>query len=387
MVAENCITQHTAFIYDRGGKSRFGQSQLVDVSRVKWERDRDGISEAEVVLTGRSCGQQREFIKGVSSKRHELVIFRGNDRVWEGPISRIGDQGNKIVIAAKDVCWYLYGTAMSRVWDSTGANATEVTTRLEEILNWELTHDRTVRVIGGGGATLVRTAWENLQHPVNLLPHLQVHHFPNEARTSARTNISEMTIGAHLERYARSGGIDFTAVGRAIHIWDTSRSIGRTRQLTEADFFGPIIITEYGADHTQIAYVAGNDGVYGEAANPENLDFYGPWETVYTAYNEEGTEGPDQVELNSQASRNTSGRSPVPFEVRIPDNSSVRLSSTLSVMDLVPGVQVPLRATLNARDYAQMQKIDHVTVTEDSDGETVQLTLTPATRADSDVEE
>lgn len=381
-MADKCVTEHRAYIYDRGGRARL--AELRDIAQVQWARDRDGISEATVVITGRSCEQQRGLIRRFATKRHELVIFRGDDRVWEGPLSRISDEGTRIVIAAKDVLWYLAGTALSRVWDNSGAKATEMTSRFEEIIRWELTHSRTVKKIGGG--TLVRPGWEQADPPVNLLEFLTVHHFPNEARTSARTEISEFTVGTHLANAARSSGIDYTAIGRAIHIWDTSRHIGRTRTLTEADFFGNIVITEYGADHTQIAYVGGMDNIYGEMANPDNIDFYGPWETVYTAYNEEGSGGPTQSELDSQASRNTSGRSPVPYEVRIPDNSSVRLGNTLSVNDLVPGSQVPLRATLNARAYEQLQKIDHVRVTETDEGENVQLTLTPATRPDSDEE-
>lgn len=384
MADDRCISQHSVYIYDRGGVARFGQ--ILDISRVWWERDRDGISEAEVVITGRSCGRQRSKISQYSAKRHEMVILRGAERVWEGPISRISDEGDRIIIAAKDVIWYLFGKALSRTWDNStgGDGATEMTTRFENIINWELNNPRTVRAVGGG--TVVLPAWEALSPPVNLVDHLVVHHFPNEARTSAKTATSEMTIGQHLQNAARSSGIDYTAIGRSIHLWDTSRSIGRTRTLTEKDFFGKIVTTEYGADHTQAAYVAGMDGIYGEAANPENLDFYGPWETVYTAYNEEGSDAPSQPELDSQASRNTSGRSPVPYEVRVPDNSSVRLSSSLSVNDLVPGSQVPLRATLNARAYEQLQKIDHVRVTETAEGENVQLTLTPATRPDSNEE-
>lgn len=382
-MADKCVTEHRAYIYDRGGRARL--AELRDIAQVQWARDRDGISEASAVITGRSCEQQRGLIRGFATKRHELVIFRGDDRVWEGPLSRISDEGPRIVIAAKDVLWYLAGTALSRVWDNSGAKATEVTSRFDEIIRWELTHSRTVKKIGGG--TLVRPGWEQADPPVNLLEFLTVHHFPNEARTAARTEISEFTVGTHLANAARSSGIDYTAIGRAIHIWDTSRHIGRTRTLTEADFFGNIVITEYGADHTQIAYVGGMDDIYGEMANPDNIDFYGPWETVYTAYNEEGSGGPTQSELDSQASRNTSGRSPVPYEVRIPDNSSVRLGNTLSVNDLVPGSQVPLRATLNARAYEQLQKIDHVRVTETAEGENVQLTLTPATRPDSDEED
>ncbi len=384
---ESCATEHTAYIYDRGGKTRF--HQIVNLSRVQWARDRDSVSEASITITGTSCEQQRDIIRTIASKRHELVIFRGNDRVWEGPIFRISDEGSQITIVAKDVTAYLFGTALSRTWDNStaGDGPTEVTTRFQNIINWELTHSRQVRKVGGNGALITRPGWEQLSPPANILPFLTVHHFPNEARTSAKTLPSAMTIGTHLAGAARSSGIDYTAVGRAIHLWDTSRNIGRIRTLTEADFFGPIIVTEYGADHTQGAYVAGMDGAYGSAMNEENLDFYGPWETVYTAYNEEATNAPSQPELDSQASRNTAGRSPAPFEVRVPDNSSVRLGPSLSIMQLVPGVQVPLRATLNARAYAQDQKIDHVRVTETGDGETVQIILTPATRPDSDEEE
>ena len=384
MASQECVTEHRVFVYDRGGISRF--HQLTEISEVQWERDRDGTSEATVKLTGLSCERQRSITASIASKRHELVIFRGNDRVWEGPIFRIGDQGSSITIVARDVTAYLFGTALSQVWDNTGANATEVTTRFGNIIEYELTHSRTVRKVGGG--TIVRPGWEQLDPPANILPHLQIHHFPNEARTSAKTYPSQMTIGTHLAGAARSSGIDYTAVGRAIHLWDTSRNIGQIRTLTEADFNGNIIVTEYGADHTQGAYVSsGNEGVYGQAMNPDNLDFYGPWETVYTAYNEEGTGGPSQTELDSQASRNTSGRSPAPYEVRVPDNSTIRLGPTLSIMDLVPGVRVPLRATLNARPYEQDQKLDHLRVTETAEGEKVQVTLTPATRPDSDEEE
>lgn len=377
-----CISRHSAFIYDRGGRTRVGQ--LLDIESIRWERDRDGISEASLVIRGASCRAQRELIAKIIPRRHELVIFRGDDRVWEGPISRLGDEEDKFELVAKDVCWYLFNTPLSRVWDNSYAAGaiTEATSRFAEIITYELNTSRTGRTVGGQSVAI--TAWEQLSPPVNLLPHLQVHHFPNEVRTSAKTLPFQMTVGEHLAGAARTGGLDYTAVGRAIHLWDTSRNLGRTRTLTEKDFFGPIIVTEYGADHTQIAYVAGQDGAYGEAVNPENLALYGPWTKVFTPYNQEGTEAPTQGELNGQAARNTSGRSPVPVEVRVPDNSRIRLSHDLTINDLVPGVQVPLLATLNARARNQLQKLDHVVVREDAKDETIQVTLSPATKPDSD---
>jgi hypothetical protein len=83
-----------------------------------------------------------------------------------------------------------------------------------------------------------------------------------------------------------------------------------------------------------------------------------------------------------------SGRNPVPVEVRIPDNSTIRLDDTLTIDDLIPGVQMPLLATLNARQVSQDQKLDLVTVRETgAEGETIQVVLTPATKPDSDDEE
>lgn len=358
------------------------------LSEVKWSRDRDGISESSIIVQGNTaCSRQRPLLSQISAKRHEMVVYRGNERVWEGPIFRISDEGDEIKIFAKDVLAYLYGTPLTRVWDN-GIKADgvmPVTERLERIIRYELAHTRQGRALGGQMVTI--PGWETLDPPVNLLPHLDVRHFPNEAGTAAKTRAFEMTVGEHLANYGRSGGLDFTAVGRRILMWDTSRQIGDIQTVTEKDFYGNVLVSDYGADHTQAAYVVGQDGVYGEAVNPEWMDHYGPWSTVFNAYNEEGSVAPTVGELNSQAARNVSGRSPVPVEVRIPDNSNVILSEKLRIEDLVPGTRVPLRATLNARALSQNQKLDHVQVTENGQGETVQITLTPATRADSDVEE
>jgi len=374
-----CVEGHTAYIYDRGGMVRVGQ--LVDASMVRWTRDRDGVSEADVRIEGSACSAQASLLAGIEPKRSELVIFRGLDRVWEGPVWRVGWHSNYVEINAHDVMAYVMSTPLSQEYDnrfradydSNGdpihiyTQPTEVTNRINTILQHEM------------------AVWEALDPPVNVLPHLQIHHYPNEAKTSSYTKAYEMTAGEHIQGLGRTAGIDWTVLGRAIHVWDVSRSLGKTRVLTEADFFNEIIVTAYGADMAAAVYVTAGNGTFGKAiaASP----YYGPWTMILTAYNEEGTAEPTQAELDSQAKRNLNGRQPVPVEVRVPDNSGVRLSPTLSITDLVPGVQVPLRATLNARVMSQLQKIDFVQVQETPDGETVQVTLTPATKPDDDDEE
>jgi hypothetical protein len=256
-----------------------------------------------------------------------------------------------------------------------------------DIITWELTHSFTVP--GPDGSTITSVPWESLDPPVNLLPYLTIHHFPNEAMTSMRTEPFEMTVGEHLKSTARTKGIDYTAVGRAIHIWDTSRNLGKLQQMTDGDFTDDVIVTAYGADHTTFAFVVAEDDEgnlsIGRAGVSEN--YYGPWTKVFTVYDEDRTQEPSQADLDSQAKRNTSGRTPVPIEVRVPDNTGIILSDTLTIADLVPGVQIPLLATLSARRVSQLQKLDTLTVTETGSGETIQVTLTPATKPDQDDEE
>lgn len=384
-----CIEKHAAVIYDRGGMRRIGP--LLDLTSVRWERTRDGVSEAIVRVDGDACVEQSDFLASLATHRHELVIFRGGQRVWEGPIHRLAWHGTYVEVVAHDVIEYLMNTPLTQTWSNANDNVEPVATRIGRIILYEMTHGR--QQVADDGLTYDVPAWESLTPPANVTEYLEIHNFVNEAKTAMVTYPFEMTVGEHLQSLARYQGIDFTAVGRAIHIWDVSRALGRTQQLTEENFLEEIIVTEYGADHAQAAYVLGNPPpdskvpVYGSALAPENLDFYGPWTKVFTPYNEDGTDNPLESELNSQAQRNLAGRTPSPVEVRIPDNSAVLLSDAITIDDLVPGVQVPLRATLSARQFSQMQKIDHVTVTETAaNGETIQLTLVPTTKPDADEE-
>ena len=412
-MAAPCVSGHSAYIFDRGGSRRVGP--ISSITQLQWARQRDNTSEATVRLEGKGCTENLEIVGGSRTHRQELVIYRGQERVWEGPIHRITTGPGYAEVNAHDVSEYLFFQPLTQAWEnSTLPDGTirvdTVTGRIEKIIQYELAHGRdmfypntipnaaafaaawqaaggTLTATGDGtGWTVHIPAWEDstVWPAVNVLPHLDVRHFTNEAQTAMDTAAYETTVGDHLQSLARQNGIDFTVLGRKILIWDVSRNLGVLQTMTDKDFANRVIVTEYGSDHNQAAYSVGADGVYGAALNLENLAFYGPWTTMYTIYNENGTATPTQGELDSQARRNTSGRSPSPIEVRIPDNSTIFLSPDVGINALVPGVQVPLRATLNARDLAQQQKIDSVTVTETADGENVQVTLTPATKPDSD---
>lgn len=379
---EECVERHTAMIYDRGGKYRM--NQLIDLASVKWGRARNAVTDATVVLTGRSCSAQSTVINAIEPRRHELVIFRGTERVWEGPIAQVSSLSGSATIIAQDVGSYLFGTALSVDWpNSESGGPSLMTERIEEILVHELTVPYQM-VVGTGAAahTITVDRWEGLDPPVNLLDFLEVR--PGTVLTFSGTVAFEMTVGEHVANLARSG-VDVTMVGRKILVWDSAVALGRTRQLTENDFTGDPEVISSGAEfaaifHTTAQQQEGADTAPTVAGNAGQVDpYYGAWTMIHTADSEEGAASDaSQDALNSQAQRGLVGRNPVPVEIRMPGDAGLRLSHDLTINELVPGVEMPVLARLNLRQISQMQILERMSVTEEAAGENISVTLVPS---------
>lgn len=362
-MALSCQT-HTAYIYDRGGRQRIGQ--IDPLTSVVWNRQRDEISIGNVV-TAMPSADCAALLETVEPNRHELVIFRGKDRVWEGPITRIGFHRTYVEVEARDVMHYAYRTILHAEYDNSYPNIVTTVQRSLNVL-----------------AELGRK--EALTPPINVLPYVTAYTTPNDSRTSRRTVPYQSTVYEDIDSMAQKSGMDYTVVGRSILLFDTHTVFAKTPTVTEADFLGDIVVTMYGMEHATHSVVTSEEGIYGSAG--ANDPYYGEWEILDTAYNEEGTDPPTQAALQSQAERNLNGRNPVPLVVRVPDNSTLNPAGVLTINDLVPCVRVPLRATLTAKKVAQMQKLDSVKVTETAEsGETIQVTLAPASKNDEDAEE
>lgn len=366
--------RHTAFLYDRGGMRELGP--LGKLSEVKWERVRDDISTATIDIAARhaTCDTTLGL---AAAGRSELVIYRENERVWEGPVTHIARQGNSVQISARDVVHYVYRTIMTAEYNNAYPYIGTATSRIDRILRAEM-----VRM-------------EAQDPPVNVIPYLTIHEHVDNAGTSAHTQPYEMTCYEHLDALAARGGVDYTTVGRAIHVWDTHHPIGTTAPVSENDFLGDVIITEYGMELATVSAITDGKGRVGiaGAADP----YYGLVEILDTAFDETDGEdwnaaaGPQEppsiAEMASQAARVLAGRNPTPIVVRVPDGSSINPDGVLSVSDLVPGVFVPLIASLPGRSLSQMQKLDKVVFNETPAGETIQVTLSPAPIPNSNAED
>lgn len=357
--------KHSAAIYDRGGRKKIGE--LEPLTRVKWHRKRDDVTTGTVFIG--SPGLECSKLLGIAeTNRFELVIFRGRHRVWEGPITRISYQGKAVEIEARDVGVYMVRTIMRAEYDNRFPNVGKVLDRVKRIMNAELARK------------------EALDPPINVLAHVKYIYATagqaEDARTAAHTLPYEHTVFEHIDSYAARGGIDYTTVGRSIMFFDVHQKIGQTPMVTQDDFIGDPIITQYGMEYASYVAMTDGKGHFGAAGGVD--PFYGEWEVLHQAYDEEtagatDADPPSVAELTSQAQRAyLQGKKP-PLVVRIPDNTRLNPNGVLTIEDLVPGVWIPLQAKLPGRTVSQMQKLDSMTVEETaSGGEVIQVTLSPA---------
>lgn len=378
--------KHTVAIYDRGGTRLVGN--LESLTRVHWERVRDAVSVAAVTVSQPSQGCF-QLLNEISCNRHELVIFRGKDRVWEGPITHIERKADVFTVSARDVMHYAYRTAMHNEYDSAAYWSPDAKDPDRVwVDNTELTVDRVVNIL----QTELNRKKETLSPPVNVVPYItpiRAATLSEERSTNRRTAAFSMTVYDEMESLAQYGGLDYTVVGRRIVIKDNRVPLAMTAPVTEKDFLSEIIVTSYGMESYTRNFASGDQGLYGVYPplggtgdlTPEEIaaaDYYGEWENVEQMMDADSTEPPSQNDLDYAARIGMSSALPVPTRVRIPENSQLNPNGTLSIQDLVPGVIIPVRATLTSIVLVQNQKLDSVAVDETGEsGESITVSLGP----------
>jgi hypothetical protein len=366
MAGLSCETHHVE-LFDKGGTVRVGV--LDNLALVRWERQRDDISFATVWVEEPSNDCLRA-LERMEPNRTEMVVFRGGQRVWEGPITRVQYGYGRVEIEARDILHYLYRAVMRSAYDNRYPNTTTVIQRVVNVLTTELARQ------------------EALDPAINVLPFLDARTSGTDTRTARRTEAWEYTVFEHMDELAARAGMDYTVVGRSLVLLDARNRLGTTPKVGREDFIGEVVVSYYGMEGATFAAVTdgqGNAGTFGGVDG-----YYGLIEILDTAYDEEQDEGepPSVEEMASQARRNMGNRLPTPLEVRIPDNTQLNPNGSLKMEHLVPATWVPLQVDVPGKRISQMQKIDFVRWNETpSEGERVTLTLSPAPRMDDEIEE
>jgi hypothetical protein len=373
-VANSCVQGHTVHIYDRGGMNRL--TTLTDLSMVEYTRLLEDKSGASVELSGASCTAQAEKLAQIAPRRHEMVIYRGKDRVWEGPIVSTLGKGDQFTINANDVLEYVDYTSLSKAWPT--KSGYRMLDRINDVVRYEMTKDYTVKTSRGN--VLVK-AWENISPPANVVPYLIIGS-TKTTRTTAVTEPFEMSVGAHIRDLAEAG-VSFTTLGRSILFWDGDLS--ETRTMTERDFNGDLEVIQDGGAFFTVEHVIGQEqeedepAIIGHSAN--KLDFYGPWEHTSTVENESSAtadEDADELDdaeilaaLQSQANKGLAKLYPVPILLQAGDGAKFQLTESLGINDLIAGINVPVRASQAVTQVKQMQRLISLRVTETAEGEEI----------------
>ena len=384
-------------IYLRGGQVLRGR--LTNVQSIHWERKRDDISHAKVVLDGFD-DHLLSLLQETHALTHELVIFREangvQERVWEGPITLIQDEYDTWTIEADDVMQYLARRIIRQGYND----------------GFQLVGG--VIVPGGivGGVQIgLRSVVERCERTIinalayddpNLLPFLTAIKNPNDAPQTRVVPDYARMVHEDLDDLAANGGLDYTVVGRRIVLWDTHRPIGKLPELRNQSFSAPPRITEYGKQFCNHYGVTDGSGVHGVAQRGIDPSTRRPllgtgWvEMLATAYGVDTDEVADASTLTAakraeleatyakQAERNIAHRWPLVYQVRLPDNTRLMPEVEVGINQLTPGVWIPLRAKSRVRDIAQWQKLDQVTVDQDAGGEVIKVTMSPAPNGGSD---
>lgn len=361
------------FVYRRGGLERVGE--IRGFTHVDWGRVRDDISTSKVIIEDWDidCGN---LLARLQTWAYELVIFRDNgftiDRVWEGPITLLTYEDDRVVIQAKDVMGYAYRRIIKQRMSDSGSGAT-VVSRARQVL-------------------------QNVFAPddPNVLAYMQVLAREDDAMQYRSTPAYSRTAFEEVDDMAANSGLDYTAVGRAILIWGTKHRIGTLPEFRDENLGSSPIVSEYGMSMANVYSVSDGAGVYGEAnrLNEEGDDpIYGLVEMLSSTWASETTEdtgtytqeGLETVRESFEefSERSIADRYPPPVVVRVPDNTTIHPDTVISIQQLVPGVVIPLRSNRTLRAVSGNQKLDSVRVVEEGGRETISITLSPFSRDDA----
>jgi hypothetical protein len=352
--------KNVVYLADRGGKYVLGQ--LDDVVQIRWGRVRDDVSECSITLffTTERCQQ---LVAMADPVRHELVVERNGERVWEGPIIYKKVSGGVAQMRARDPLFFTQRTVCKRKWNSRGNKKTGKKT--------DTVIERTVKILKNEMRPLERAG-------ANILDHIVRYDFPDDAKSTRVTAAYSQYVWDDMESLAARAGMDYTMVLRSLYLHDTHRFIGRSRMVTDADFLEAVEIITYGVELSVNSYATDNLGTYGKASIAD--DYYGPIELLATAY-EVGsiTDKIDKEELEEQATRNARNRYPAPTVIRLPENTQVNPETVEELFPyFIPGVAFPVQTMVTGEVYEATLKFDALTVEEDSDGERVFIRLAAA---------
>jgi hypothetical protein len=356
---------HRVEVYRRGGIRRVGE--IRSLSHVDWERVRDDPSTSKVEVSGwdDDCGN---LLAQLQTWAYEIVIYRatafGTKRVWEGPITQLTYEADKVTINATDVMGYGKRRIIKQTMTDAGGS---VVNRAVKIIQTFFAPD-----------------------DPNLLPHLQVLSRNDDSGCYRSVAAWSKSVFEEIDDMAANAGLDYTVIGRSLMLWGTKHRIGTLPEFRDKDLGAIPIVSEYGMSAANVYSVTDGNGIHGESyrggVTPDNsvIDpVYGLVEMLGSTWSSSATTNTGtytqalQDSFSQQAESAIADRYTPPVIVRLPANTTLNPDAVIDIQQLVPGVVIPLRSTGTLRKVMCEQKLDSIKVVEEKGVETISITMSP----------
>lgn len=358
-----CASTYTVQVWywDRQmGKLRY-YTDLTNILELSWERVLDDHSEARITFRPSRgddcCGKLKPIFDsrgrllepGLWPWAHEIAIYRDGELVWMGPIFSIDERispdedTEQIQIVARDfLAWLDRRTIHADIFMN------------DRFYDLSQIAERIVRDAFG-------------PDDPGVLQHLRVRLSGRNGKHTVRK--WEARAGDELREVAR-GGLDFTAVGRAIIIGSPKRVENQsTITLRSKDFAAGIEIRIVGAEAATAGIAVGGQptntdpGVPPENIPPKKAYFGGRDPFFGLIENWTQSEGvQDEEFLLWIAKQKVAEGNPPPLTLSIPADTGLAADAPVSIHHLVPSTYFTIAVAGTCRSLSQYMRLSHVRV-------------------------
>ena len=216
---------HSAAVYEQGGTVLVGTlDALFDVG---WQRVRDDISKAHVSVSANDCC---DVLALVGTVKHELHVYRNGVPVWEGVITRLDYEWDRVDIHAEDILWVMKRRALEVGYNYLYPPAGPGAVNAIDHCSWLLENQ----------------GYLKYNDPWNMTGRLHKVYGSDDPMLSRTINAWSMTIWEDLDYLAQYFGIDYTVVNRDIYWWDTHLSWSKIADLDTSWLSKHPRVVEYG---------------------------------------------------------------------------------------------------------------------------------------------
>ncbi len=326
----------SAVISTRGGRQQITGSSVL--TSAEWTRTLDGTSTAvvELPVAGNRCSE----LGDVEPWSHELALWRDQELVWAGPVTRVEDsrQERRVRIEAADVTAWL-DHRICRGYNTEGAPL-------------ELTEVARLMI----SAALA---------PDDPLVRQYIEQTPTTVTVERKVDPDSTYAMADLKALANLG-LNFTTIGRRIVLFGPNRPLVDLPRLTSDNFTGDLeLVTTQDLRTSAVVVGDAHTGRFGGIT-----DRYGLLEVLDRA---DGTL--DQVALDKAAKTRVNGRPPLIIDTS--QAGSLRRTAPVVLSDLIPGAVGEIAATGNCRSVLLLMRLEQLKVKWTPGGDDVQPTFVP----------